>query len=141
VKAFLDTSVLVAAFYEVHEHHQASLDLLLRHKREELACAAHSLAEVFATLTAMPGRQRMTPAEAILFLGSLRERLTIVGLDGEEMISAAELAVESGAASGGIYDAVIGQSFRKSRAEWLYTWNLKHFRRLAFGIGEKVRRP
>lgn len=69
MKAFLDTSVLVAVFYEFHEHHEASLGLLLRHGRNEGACSAHSLAEVYAALMGMPGRNRVTPAEALLYLG------------------------------------------------------------------------
>ncbi len=89
----------------------------------------------------MPGSNRVSSAETILYLGSLRERLTVIGLDGEEMMPAAELAAASGAVIGGIYDAVIGQYFVKSRADWLYTWNLKHFRRLESGIGAKVRLP
>lgn len=141
MKALLDTSVLVAAFYEDHEHHDASFDLLLRHKRNDACCAAHSLAEVYATLTAMPGTKRVSPVEAVLYLGSLRERLTCIALEGDEYLMAAELAAASGAASGGIYDALIGQCFLKCRAEWLYTWNLKHFHRLEAKIGEKVRQP
>jgi predicted nucleic acid-binding protein len=73
MKALLDTSVLVAAFYEDHEHHTESLELLLRHKKKDACCATHSLAEVYATLTAMPGGKRVSPIEAVLFLGSLRE--------------------------------------------------------------------
>jgi len=141
VKAFLDTSVLVAAFYEDHEHHKPSFDLLLRHKRKDACCAAHSLAEVYATLTAMPGNRRVSAVEAVLFLGSLREKLTAISLDGDEYLTAADLAAASGASSGGIYDALIGQCFLKSRAALLYTWNLKHFQRLSSSIGEKVRTP
>ena len=51
VKAFLDTSVLVATFYADHEHHRPSIDLFLRFRKEEACCAAHSLAEVYVTLT------------------------------------------------------------------------------------------
>src|SRR5271156_3233671 len=141
MKALLDTSVLVAAFYEDHEHHTESLELLLRHEKKDACCAAHSLAEVYATLTAMPGAKRANPMEAVLFLGSLRERLTAIGLDGDEYQSAAELAAASGASSGGIYDALIGQCFLKSQAEFLYTWNLRHFQRLKARIGEKARYP
>lgn len=139
--AFLDTSVLVAAFYETHEHHADSLELLLRYPKKEVCCAAHSLAEVYTTLTAMPGVRRATPDEAVLFLGSLRERMTSIALNGSEYLQAAELAAASGAASGGIYDALIGQCFLKSQAEILYTWNLKHFLRLEGRIGGRVRRP
>lgn len=141
MKALLDTSVLVAAFYEDQEHHAESLELLLRHKKKDACCAAHSLAEVYATLTAMPGAKRASPDEAVLYLGSLRERLTAIALDGDEYLRAAELAAASGAPSGGIFDALIGQCFLKSRAEFLYTWNLKHFRRFSGRIGEKVRQP
>ncbi len=141
MKALLDTSILIAAFYEDHEHHAASFDLLLRHKRKDACCAAHSLAEVYATLTAMPGTRRVSPVEAVLYLGSLRERLSWIALDGDEYLSAADLAAASGASSGGIYDAIIGQCFLKSRAECLFTWNLKHFQRLGSIIREKVRQP
>ncbi len=141
MKALLDTSVLVAAFYEDHEHHKESFNLLLNHKRKDACCAAHSLAEVYATLTAMPGSRRVSTAEAVLYLGSLRERLTIISLDGDEYLAAADLAASSGASSGGIYDAIIGQCFLKSRAALLYTWNLKHFQRLASNVGAKVKTP
>lgn len=89
----------------------------------------------------MPGVRRATPDEAVLFLGSLRERMTSIALNGSEYLQAAELAAASGAASGGIYDALIGQCFLKSQAEILYTWNLKHFLRLEGRIGGRVRRP
>lgn len=141
MKALLDSSVLVASFYEDHEHHLPSLELLLRHKKRDACLATHSFAEVYATLTAMPGAKRVTPAEAVLFLESIRERLTAIAMDGDDYIQAAELAAESGASSGGIYDAIIGQCFLKSRAEFLYTWNLKHFQKLRANIGKNVRPP
>lgn len=141
MKALLDTSVLVAAFHEDHPHHETSLNLLLQYEREEVCCSAHSIAEVYASLTAMPGAKRAHPDEALLYLSSLKERLTWISLDPQEYLHAAELATSSGAASGGIYDAVIGQCFLKSKAEWLYTWNLKHFQRLKNEIGPKARTP
>ena len=141
MKALLDTSVLVAAFYEDHEHHKASFDLLLSHKRKDACCSAHRLAEVYATLTAMPGSRRVSPTEAVLYLGSLRDRLTLISLDGDEYLAAADLAASSGASSGGIYDAIIGQCFLKSRATLLYTWNPKHFQTITSNVGEKVKTP
>ena len=68
MKAFLDTSVLVATFYGDHEHHPSSIDLFLRYKKPQVCCAAHSLAEVYATLTGMPGKDRVDAATAFLFL-------------------------------------------------------------------------
>jgi len=75
--------------------------------------------------TARRFSRRATPDEAVLFLGSLRERVMSIALSGSEYVQAAELA----AASGGIYVALTGQCFLKSQAEILYTWNLKHFLR------------
>ncbi len=63
MKAFLDTSVLVAAFYGDHEHHQASLALLLRHPKADVCTGAHALAEVYSVLTGMPGKNRVRPDE------------------------------------------------------------------------------
>ena len=45
MKAFLDTSVLVATFYAQHEHHTPSIDLFLRFDKHDACCAAHSLAD------------------------------------------------------------------------------------------------
>jgi hypothetical protein len=61
------TSVLVAAFYADHEQHPPSIDLFLRFRKKDACCGAHSLAEVYATLTAMPGKRRVSGDEALLF--------------------------------------------------------------------------
>ena len=58
MKAFLDTSVLVATFYGDHEHHELSIKLFLRYEKSAVCCGAHSLAEVYASLTGMPGKER-----------------------------------------------------------------------------------
>jgi len=44
LKAFFDTSVLVAVFYGDHQHHDASIEALLKFDKSEVGCAAHSLA-------------------------------------------------------------------------------------------------
>ena len=67
MKAFLDTSVLVATFYADHEHHLPSIDLFVRFKQKDVCCCAHSLMEVYATLTGMPGKRRTSGDEALLF--------------------------------------------------------------------------
>ena len=84
MKAFFDTSVLVATFYGDHQHHDASIDRFLSFRRSEACCAAHSLAEVYSSLTRMPGKWRVGGDQAMLFLATVRERLTIVVLDEDE---------------------------------------------------------
>jgi predicted nucleic acid-binding protein len=141
VKAFLDTSVLVATFYADHEHHQSSIDLFLRFGKRNACCGAHSLAEVYATLTGMPGKRRVSGDEAMLFLGDIRERLTLVALDEVEYFQVAEASAAGGLASGAIYDAILGHCALKARAEVIYTWNSRDFLRLAPAIASRVKAP
>jgi predicted nucleic acid-binding protein len=141
MKAFFDTSVLVATFYGDHEHHAPSLDLFLRFGRKDACCGAHSLAEVYATLTGMPGKRRVGGDAALLFLGDIRENLTLVSLDEEEYFQLLEGAAESQLAGGAIYDALLGRCALKAEAESLYTWNTRDYLRLSPSIAGRVRRP
>jgi predicted nucleic acid-binding protein len=85
MKGFFDTSVLVPVFYGDHVHHQASLALFIRFDKSMGCCGAHSLVEVFSTLTRMPGKHRIRGEQAMLFIGSIRQRLSIIVLDGDEL--------------------------------------------------------
>ena len=53
----------------------------------------------------MPGKHRISGEHAMLFVGSMRERLSIVALDGDEYIEALEASAARGLIGGGIYDA------------------------------------
>ena len=141
MKAFLDTSVLVATFYADHEHHPPSIDLFLRFGKEDACCGAHSLAEVYATLTGMPAKHRVSGDEALLFLGNVRERLTLVALDEQEYFQVAEASAAGGLASGAIYDAILGHCALKAKAKVIYTWNAKDFLRLSPAIAGRVKHP
>jgi len=141
VKAFLDTSVLVATFYAHHEFHQPSIDLFLRFKKNETCCGAHSLAEVYSSLTGRTGRERVSGDEAMLFLGDIRERLTIVSLDAREYFKALEASSALGIAGGAIYDALLAHCAIKAKAEIIYTWNAKDLTRLGPEIAARVKAP
>ncbi|HVW10844.1 MAG TPA: PIN domain-containing protein, partial [Bryobacteraceae bacterium] len=64
MRAFLDTSVLVPVFYGEHIHHEASLALFADLDRNSGCCGAHSLAEVYSTMTRMPGQHRISGEQA-----------------------------------------------------------------------------
>jgi len=66
VKSFFDTSVLIPAFLEDHEHHQASFAAFLKADRKHACCAAHSLAEVYSAVTGLPGAHRLSGDQAFL---------------------------------------------------------------------------
>jgi predicted nucleic acid-binding protein len=141
VKAFFDTSVLVATFYGEHEHHEPSLALFLRHKKSLACTAAHCLAEVYSVLTGMPGKDRASPDEALLFIGDVRERLTIITLDEKDYVEVLEHAPPIRIVGGGIYDALLARYALKAKAEVIYTWNVKHFTRLDGDVAARVKTP
>ena len=109
--------------------------------RKSVCTAAHCLAEVYATLTGMPGKDRASGDEAVLFPGNIRERLAIGALDPEEYCTAIEAMPALGITSGGIYDAIIGRCSLKAGAQTVYTWNVKHFKRLDPEIAARVKTP
>lgn len=141
MKAFLDTSVLVAAFYGNHEGHARSLDLFLRYGKDETCCGAHSLAEIYSVLTGRTGKDRLSPDNALLYLCDVRERLTIVSLKPGEYFRCMEQAAALGLAGGAIHDAALAHCALKAGAENIYTWNVKHFERMGPDIGQRVKTP
>lgn len=141
MNTFLDTSVLVAAFYGHDARHESSFETLVRYGKDGTCCGAHSLAEVYATLTGMPGPKRVSADEALLFLDDLRSNLTLIALDAQDYFRVVRSAAEAGLIGGAIYDAILGQCALKAGAETIYTWNEKDFRRLGPAIAERVKSP
>jgi predicted nucleic acid-binding protein len=141
LKAFFDTSVLVPVFYGDHPHHQASLAMVLAFQKRQAACAAHSLAEVYSTLTRLPLRPRISADQALLFLETMRERFTLIALDDKEYFLAIEEAAAAGATGGAVYDGLIARCALKAGAETIYTWNLSDFQRLGPAVASRVRTP
>ena len=142
MKSFVDTSVLVAAFYVEHPHHQPSFDLFVRSEKRDACCGLHSLAEVYATLTAMHvASRRANGDQALLFIGNIRERFTLVGLDEQEYFQMLEASAAAGLTGSAIYDAILGHCALKADAETIYTWNTKDFLRLPAVIAGRVKTP
>ncbi len=141
MNAFLDTSVLIAAFYGDHEHHERSIALLAGQKKSTACTAAHCFAETYSVLTRMPGKDRASPDEALLFLRDARERLRTIVLDEAEYFGALESAAAAGISGGAIYDALIARCASKSKAATLYSWNVRHFKRLGDQIAARVQEP
>jgi predicted nucleic acid-binding protein len=127
MKAFFDTSALVPVFYGDHVHHTASLAKFIQFDRTTGCCAAHSLVEVYSTLTRMPGRHRISAEQAMLFIGSVRERLSVVALSGDEYADALQTAAALGIVGGGIYDAMLAHAAIRAKAKAIYSWNTRHY--------------
>jgi len=141
MKGFFDTSVLVPVFYGDHAHHQASLTRFIQFGKATGCCGAHSLAEVYSTLTRMPGKHRISSEQALLFIGSIRERLSIVALDGEEYADALQASAELGIVGGSIYDAMLAHCALKAQAQTIYTWNGRHYAQFGTEVTQRLQVP
>ena len=141
MKEFFDTSVLVAAFWGGHRDHAASVKLLGAANKKQSACAVHTLAEVYAAMTALPIRPILPPEQVMLFVQEVRDRLTLVPLDESEYIETIQQAASAGFTSGRVYDALLLRCAVKVKAQTIYTWNLKHFQAIAPALAARIRTP
>jgi len=141
MKGFFDTSVLVPVFYGDHVHHKASLGLFIKFGKSTGCCGAHTLAEVYSTLTRMPGKHRISAEQAMLFVGSIRQRLSIIALDGDEYADALEAAATLGIVGGGIYDAMLARCAIKANADAIYSWNGRHYSLCGQEVSRRLRTP
>jgi predicted nucleic acid-binding protein len=136
MKVCFDTSVLVAAFLQQHPHH-ANAFPRLREVHDGVVqghITAHGLAEVFATLTALPLKPKLSPADAERIIAkSILEHFTIIPLGVKEYQDALGLTVARNLSSGAVYDALHVTGARGAGCTTLYTLNLRHFQALAPG--------
>lgn len=136
MKALFDTSVLVAALLRHHPQHAVAFPHLLAAHEGKLegVLTTHGLAELFATLTALPLKPRLRPVDADHMLRtSVRSRLKILPLTARHYSEALALTVAQGLGSGAIDDALHLVGARAARCDRLLTFNLRHFRALAPG--------
>ena len=141
MKEFFDTSVLVAAFWGGHRDHAASIKLLGAANKKQSACAMHTLAEVYAAMTALPIRPMLPPDQVMLLVQEVRDRLTLVPLDESEYFETIQQAASAGFTSGRVYDALLLRCAVKVKAQTIYTWNLKHFQAIAPRMAARIRTP
>ena len=130
MKAFFDTSVLVGAFYGDHPRHAACLDLLAEASKKTHFCAAHAVAELYAVMTRLPVRPRITPEQGLLFVENVRDHFSVVTLSAAEQFEAAA-AARRGLAGAKVYDLLTWKCAAKAGAERVYALDLPRFARLA----------
>jgi predicted nucleic acid-binding protein len=89
----------------------------------------------------MPGKHRISGEQAMLFIGSIRERLSVVSLNGDEYADALEASAALGIVGGGIYDAMLAHCAIKAQAEAIYTWNGRHYTLCGPDVTSRLRTP
>jgi predicted nucleic acid-binding protein len=141
VRWFFDSSVLVPALLPDHEHHARSFAAFAAASPKAAGCAAHSLAEVYATLTRYSGKQRLSAEYAALLVQEIEHRLTLVWLDGDDYRAAIGNIAKMGIVGGAVYDGLVAACALKAGADCLYTWNMRHFQLLGVEIQKVATMP
>jgi len=141
VKAFFDTSVLIPVFQSYHLHHKSSIDLFRKFSQRQACCGAYSLAEVYSALTRMPPSHRFRPEQAMLFLSDIQSRLSLITLEPDEYFQAISDLAAMGVTGGAIYDGLLARCALKAKAEFIYTWNTRHYRQFGPEVEKKLRTP
>jgi predicted nucleic acid-binding protein len=134
MKVCFDTSTLVAALLQQHPHHAIAFPRLQAVKEGTVQghLTTHGLAEIFATLTALPLKPRLLPADVQRIIQqSILAYFVLIPLSADHYREAIELTVTRNLASGAIYDALHLIGARSFGCATLYTLNLRHFRALA----------
>ena len=131
-EALLDSNVVIAMLAEDHEHHAASLALLVGRRRADYAIAAHSYAEVYSTLTRLGERApfRFTASEAWAALQSVRAATDLVGLTPAQTFDVVRRYAEVGGVGARLYDRLIGEAASAHGIGCIVTWNTRHMRSL-----------
>lgn len=144
MKVLLDTSVLVAAFIERHPDHPQALPWLQRVKRKEIegAVTSHSLAELYAVLTALPVRPRIAPGVAWRMIReNVLADFKIITLSKADYRAVVQGLAEGQISGGATYDALIARAAEKARVDHLVTLNSEDFRRVWPKIASRVLPP
>jgi len=133
MKTLFDTSVLVAAIVEPHPMHTRALPWLQRAKAGEIdfVVASHTLAELYAVLTTLPLKPRISPLTAWrLVHDNIETSAKIISLSPSDYKDTIKYMSELGLTGGIIYDALIVKAAQKSGVERLLTFNADDFIRL-----------
>ena len=139
---FCDTSVLVAASDTAHEHHAASLAVVSTARRDRAFCAAHTLAELYAVLTAMPAPRRRTAPDVLANVQHAASVFTPIALNPGDYLWVLQRAGAHNMRSGQVYDALILKAAERAGAATIYTWNVRHFSHIAWpAVAGRIRTP
>ena len=144
MKTLFDTSILVAALVENHSKHERALPWLSKAKVKEFefVVSSHTLAELYAVLSSLPVKPRISPGVAWKLIHENVESVAkIVSLSSNEYNSLIKRASERGFTGGIIYDALIAKVALKSKVERILTLNMKHFKRVWEGKEEILFEP
>ena len=144
MKVLLDTSVLVAAMVEAHPAHMRSLAQLQRIKNgaDVGLVSAHTIAELYAILTTLPVKPRISSAIAYeLIQRNVLELCEVASLSAEDYSAVTRHLSEEEITGGVTYDALILYTAIKEKADRIVTLNESDFRRIYPQIAGQIISP
>ena len=133
MKTLFDTSVIIAALVESHPMHGRAFPWLkqAKEKQFELVVASHTLAELYAVLSTLPLKPRISSSVAWrLIKENIESTSRVISLTPAEYSSTIKSMSEMGLIGGTIYDALIAKVAQKAKVERLLTLNINQFRRV-----------
>ena len=137
-----DTTVLFAASDAAHRHHRRSLALVARADPASSFVAAHSLAELYATLSGVPAPRMRRLDQVLQAVEQAARAFTPVALEVDDYLWVLHHVAGVEARSGQISDALILKCAERVEAETVYTWNIRHFARIAWPeMAGRIRTP
>ncbi|MDK3158004.1 PIN domain-containing protein [Kamptonema cortianum] len=130
-----DTDFLVGCLDQKHEFHEHCFPWLVKcaEKRVNGVISTHTLAELYATLTALSFRNSLSPRDvSSLIDSSVCPYFELMALTAQDYKNVIRRLSEEGLSSGAIYDALIGESALKARVRAIATFNHKDFNRFSW---------
>jgi predicted nucleic acid-binding protein len=144
MKTLFDTSVIIAALVESHPMHGRAFPWLKKAKERkfELIVASHTLAELYAVLSTLPLKPRISPSVAWRLIKENIETVSkVISLTPSEYSGVIKSLSDMGLIGGAIYDALSAKVAQKAKVERLLTLNIDHFKRVWQEGANKVMAP
>lgn len=132
---------MIAAVRTADLRHAGSSELVRKCRPDNSSCAAHTLAEVYASLTGMRPPNRFRPEQAMVVVDGFRAKFRCVELTADEVLNTARGIAGLGLMGGIIYDALLLTCARKVNADRIYTWNVRHFQMVAPDLAGRIAEP
>jgi predicted nucleic acid-binding protein len=118
------------------------LEVVARAQRATSFLAAHSLAELYATLSGIPSPRMRRLDQVLEAVVQASRMFTVVTLEADDYLWVLRQVAGAEARSGHIYDALILKCAERAGVETVYTWNVAHFERVAWaGMAGRLRTP
>ena len=133
MRIFFDTSVLVAALIEDHPKHLNTFPWLAKAKAQDydFFVSSHTLAELYAVLSTLPVKPRISPGVAWrLIHENIEKAANIISLSPKDYRTLIKRAAVLDLSGGIIYDALIIKAAEKAQADKILTLNISHFQKI-----------